>query len=69
MTDMQMMSITEEEICLASDMLWWASTMFVYNARPQDPQVVGESWRDNWLDRLEKHSAICRRMGETSTQG
>lgn len=38
---------------LASDMLWWASTMFVYNARPQDPNVVGESWRDNWLDRLE----------------
>ena len=38
---------------LASDMLWWASTMFVYNARPQDPQVVGESWRDNWLDRLK----------------
>ncbi|WP_221569126.1 CocE/NonD family hydrolase [Alkalihalobacillus sp. TS-13] len=38
---------------LASDMLWWASTMFVYNARPQDPNVVGESWRENWLDRLE----------------
>lgn len=38
---------------LASDMLWWASTMFVYNARPQDPEVVGESWRENWLDRLE----------------
>ncbi|KKB35479.1 CocE/NonD family hydrolase [Bacillus thermotolerans] len=38
---------------LASDMLWWASTMFVYNARPQDPEVVGDSWRDNWLDRLE----------------
>ncbi|WP_087972192.1 CocE/NonD family hydrolase [Oceanobacillus rekensis] len=38
---------------LASDMLWWASTMFIYNARPQDPEVVGKSWRDNWLDRLE----------------
>ena len=38
---------------LASDMLWWASTMFAYNARPQDPQVVGEAWRENWLDRLE----------------
>lgn len=38
---------------LASDMLWWASTMFVYNARPQDPKVVGESWRENWLNRLE----------------
>ncbi|KAB8126214.1 CocE/NonD family hydrolase [Gracilibacillus oryzae] len=38
---------------LASDMLWWASTMFAYNARPQDPAVVGASWRDNWLNRLE----------------
>ncbi|SMB83541.1 hypothetical protein SAMN00017405_1057 [Desulfonispora thiosulfatigenes DSM 11270] len=38
---------------LSSDMLWWASTMFAYNARPQDPEVVGESWRENWLDRLE----------------
>lgn len=38
---------------LASDMLWWASTMFVYSTRPQDPKVVGESWRENWLDRLE----------------
>ncbi|WP_416148803.1 CocE/NonD family hydrolase [Salipaludibacillus sp. HK11] len=38
---------------LASDMLWWASTMFVYNARPQDPMNVGSSWKENWLDRLE----------------
>lgn len=38
---------------LALEMLWWASTMFVYNARPQDPKVVGESWRENWFDRLE----------------
>ncbi|SDC37134.1 hypothetical protein SAMN05421734_10764 [Pelagirhabdus alkalitolerans] len=38
---------------LASDMLWWASTMFTYNARPQDPAVVGESWYENWIDRVE----------------
>ncbi|MBM7539973.1 CocE/NonD family hydrolase [Amphibacillus cookii] len=38
---------------LASDMLWWASTMFAYNARPQDPEVVGDRWRDNWIDRIE----------------
>ncbi|WP_339251728.1 CocE/NonD family hydrolase [Sporosarcina sp. FSL W8-0480] len=39
---------------LASDMLWWASTMLAYNARPADPEVVGDSWRDNWLERLDK---------------
>ncbi|NWQ39554.1 CocE/NonD family hydrolase [Bacillus sp. EB106-08-02-XG196] len=39
---------------LASDMLWWASTMLVYNGRPADPEVVGEEWRSTWLERLEK---------------
>ncbi|MDQ6900594.1 MAG: CocE/NonD family hydrolase, partial [Candidatus Dormibacteraeota bacterium] len=38
---------------LAWDMLSWASTMLAYNARPPDPDVVGESWRAMWLDRLE----------------
>ncbi|AQQ54798.1 CocE/NonD family hydrolase [Planococcus lenghuensis] len=39
---------------LASDMLWWASTMHVYNARPADPEHVGDSWRENWLHRLRE---------------
>ncbi|MGQ0603823.1 MAG: CocE/NonD family hydrolase, partial [Anaerolineales bacterium] len=39
---------------LASDMLWWASTMFAYNARPPDPKFVGEGWRAQWLARMEK---------------
>lgn len=37
---------------LASDMLPWASTMLAWNARPPDPAVVGERWRDDWLQRL-----------------
>ncbi|WP_318616836.1 CocE/NonD family hydrolase [Sporosarcina sp. YIM B06819] len=39
---------------LASDMLWWGSTMFAYNARPADPKIVGDAWRKSWLERLEK---------------
>lgn len=39
---------------LASDMLWWASTMLAYNARPADPLVVGDAWKANWMERLEK---------------
>jgi len=39
--------------CLLSDNLSWASTMFAYNSCPPDPAVVGESWRELWLDRLE----------------
>lgn len=36
---------------MASDMNWWASTMFTYNARPQDPDVKPD-WRKNWMERL-----------------
>lgn len=39
--------------CLLSDNLSWASTMFAYNSCPPDPAVVGENWRELWLDRLE----------------
>ena len=38
---------------LSSDMLPWASTMLAFNARPPDPAVVGERWRELWLERLE----------------
>ncbi|MEX1078339.1 MAG: CocE/NonD family hydrolase [Homoserinimonas sp.] len=39
--------------CLLSDNLSWASTMFAYNSCPPDPAIVGDRWRDLWLDRLE----------------
>lgn len=35
-------------------MLSWASTMLAFNARPPDPAVVGERWRELWLERLER---------------
>jgi predicted acyl esterase len=38
---------------LAAYMLSWASTMLVLNARPPDPEVVGEHWREMWFERLE----------------
>jgi len=38
---------------LAYDMLTWASTMLALNARPPDPAVVGDGWRQTWLDRME----------------
>jgi predicted acyl esterase len=39
---------------LAVDALSWASTMLAFNARPPDPAVVGDRWRDLWLERLER---------------
>jgi putative CocE/NonD family hydrolase len=38
--------------CLLGDNLSWASTMFAYNSCPPDPEVVGERWREMWLERL-----------------
>ena len=40
--------------CLLGDNLSWASTMFAYNSCPPDPALVGDRWRDMWLERLEK---------------
>lgn len=39
---------------LACFMLSWAATMLALNARPPDPEVVGERWRDIWLDRMDR---------------
>ena len=39
---------------LALDMLHWASSMLTWNARPPDPDVFGDGWREAWLDRLER---------------
>ncbi|BAU57331.2 Mll5128 protein [Halorhodospira halochloris] len=43
--------------CLLNDNLSWASVMFAYNSMPPDPEVVGEGWRDMWMQRLE-HSGL-----------
>jgi hypothetical protein len=39
---------------LAVDMLQWAVSMLTWNALPPDPTVVGDAWRAQWLERLEK---------------
>ncbi|MEY9214560.1 CocE/NonD family hydrolase [Thermobifida halotolerans] len=39
--------------CLLSDNLAEAGTMFAYATCPPDPELVGDRWRDMWLERLE----------------
>ncbi|MGH6882434.1 MAG: CocE/NonD family hydrolase [Hypericibacter sp.] len=39
--------------CLLGDKLSWGSTIFSINAAPPDPEIVGDRWRDMWLQRLE----------------
>ncbi|WP_437274533.1 CocE/NonD family hydrolase [Sorangium sp. So ce375] len=40
--------------CLLNDNLWWGTVMLVYQARPADPELFGDNWRDNWRERLEQ---------------
>ena len=39
--------------CLLGDNLSWASIMFTNNSLPPDPAIVGDAWREMWLERLE----------------
>ncbi len=39
--------------CLLNCNLSWATNMMAYSVRPPDPLLVGEKWRDIWLNRLE----------------
>ena len=38
---------------LLGDNLSWASVMFSFNTMPPDPALVGDRWREMWLERLE----------------
>ncbi|MGD2160991.1 MAG: CocE/NonD family hydrolase, partial [Gammaproteobacteria bacterium] len=39
--------------CLLTDNLSEATTMFTVNSSPPDPELVGDRWRDMWLERLK----------------
>ncbi len=39
---------------VGDQMLSWASTMWAYNARPQDPAVMGEGWAEDWKHRIDE---------------
>jgi uncharacterized protein len=38
---------------LGCELLPWSSTMLAMSARPPDPALVGDGWRELWLERLE----------------
>lgn len=38
---------------LLNENLGWGSTMLSYSSRSPDPALVGDKWREMWLDRLE----------------
>ncbi|MXN66365.1 CocE/NonD family hydrolase [Stappia sp. GBMRC 2046] len=44
--------------CLLTENLGWSSQMLAYSSRAPDPQVVGERWREMWLERLERQPLL-----------
>jgi putative CocE/NonD family hydrolase len=38
---------------LLNENMGWGATMLSYSSRPPDPALVGERWREMWLERLE----------------
>jgi len=38
--------------CLLYSNFYWSNTMLCYTSRPPDPELVGDSWRETWLQRL-----------------
>ena len=43
--------------CLLNENLIWGSVLLTYNAFPPDPNLVGERWREMWLERL-RHAVL-----------
>ncbi len=39
--------------CLLNENLGWGATMWAYSSRPPDPALVGDKWRDMWVERLK----------------
>jgi len=39
--------------CLLGENVGWAANMLSYSSRPPDPMLVGECWRELWMERLE----------------
>ncbi len=40
--------------CLLNENQIWGTVLFAINALPPDPAIVGERWREMWMQRLEK---------------
>jgi uncharacterized protein len=45
---------------LACYLLRWATALTSFNARPPDPRIVGDRWRDMWLARLDGNVELIR---------
>lgn len=46
--------------CLLGENFGWAANMLSYSSRPPDALLVGDRWREMWLERLENMPFLAR---------
>ena len=44
--------------CLLNENFGWGSTMWSYSSRAPDPALVGDAWREMWLDWLKAEKVL-----------
>jgi len=45
--------------CLLIDNFFWGSGFFMFMARPGDPEIQGERWREQWMERLRNWEPVA----------
>lgn len=40
--------------CMSGETIGWGAVMLGFNSRAPDPEIVGDQWRSQWLQRLEQ---------------
>ena len=46
--------------CLLHDNFAWSSAMYAFVSQPPDPAIVGDRWREMWLERLKHYKYPAR---------
>ena len=54
--------------CLLIDNFFWGSAFFMLMARPGDPEIQGEGWRDQWRERLEHWEPVAATIWQPHPQ-
>ncbi|OSQ37396.1 CocE/NonD family hydrolase [Thalassospira mesophila] len=54
--------------CQLAVQLSWAGTMLAYQSRAPDPELVGDRWRDMWMERLQNEPFFMEEWLEHQTR-
>ena len=54
--------------CPLIDNFFWGSAFFMLMARPGDPEIQGERWREQWMERLEHWEPVAATIWQRHPQ-